>query len=199
MLTSLDITVNYLIGGSIVLIVSVVLHFFHGVFGVCADIIVFMSTVLHRLVSIAVRNFASSTQHILHKNQQFCSNNIGIARTFRRKMSGKVLEKPKIVFVLGAPGSGKGTQCANIVHEYNYVHLSAGDLLRAERNRPGSELAQTIEEYIQAGRIIPVAITCSLIERAMNEQMQVGCLKHIFLFGFFLWSLAKICVFRMKM
>lgn len=72
--------------------------------------------------------------------------------------------------------SGKGTQCANIVDEYNYVHLSAGDLLRAERNRPGSELAQTIEEYIQAGRIIPVAVTCSLLERAMNDQMKVSCM-----------------------
>lgn len=89
-------------------------------------------------------------------------------------MSAGTTEKPKIIFVLGAPGSGKGTQCANIVESFNYVHLSAGDLLRAERNRPGSELAQTIEEYIQAGRIIPVAVTCSLLERAMNEQMAVS-------------------------
>ena len=35
-------------------------------------------------------------------------------------------EKPNVVFVLGAPGSGKGTQCQNIVDEYGYVHLSAG-------------------------------------------------------------------------
>ena len=34
--------------------------------------------------------------------------------------------KPNVVFVLGAPGSGKGTQCQNIVDEYGYVHLSAG-------------------------------------------------------------------------
>lgn len=89
-------------------------------------------------------------------------------------MSSETLEKPKVIFVLGAPGSGKGTQCANIVKEYNYVHLSAGDLLRAERNRPGSEVAQQIEEYIKLGQIIPVAITCSLLEKAMNEQMQVS-------------------------
>lgn len=89
-------------------------------------------------------------------------------------MTSESMEKPNIVFVLGAPGSGKGTQCANIVTEFNYVHLSAGDLLRAERNRPGSELAQTIEEHIRGGKIIPVAVTCSLIERAMNEQIQVS-------------------------
>lgn len=75
-----------------------------------------------------------------------------------------------LCFVLG---SGKGTQCAKIVDQFHYVHLSAGDLLRAERNRPESELAQMIEEYIKLGKIIPVAITCSLIERAMNEHMQV--------------------------
>lgn len=84
-------------------------------------------------------------------------------------------EKPKVVFVLGAPGSGKGTQCARIVEQFGYVHLSAGDLLRAERNRPGSELAEMIEESIKAARIIPVAVTCSLLDIAMTEQMKVTC------------------------
>eukprot|EP00960_Hanusia_phi_P043161 755889-Hanusia_phi.AAC.12 len=34
--------------------------------------------------------------------------------------------KPTVVFVLGGPGAGKGTQCANIVKEFGWVHLSAG-------------------------------------------------------------------------
>lgn len=38
----------------------------------------------------------------------------------------------------GGPGSGKGTQCAKIVEEYGFTHLSAGDLLRAEI-KSGSE------------------------------------------------------------
>jgi hypothetical protein len=38
---------------------------------------------------------------------------------------------PTVVFVLGGPGAGKGTQCANLVRDYDFVHLSAGDLLRA--------------------------------------------------------------------
>lgn len=38
--------------------------------------------------------------------------------------------KPKIVFILGGPGAGKGTQC-DIMHEkYGYSHFSTGDLLR---------------------------------------------------------------------
>lgn len=40
----------------------------------------------------------------------------------------------RVVFVLGGPGAGKGTQCAKIQSEYGFVHLSAGDLLRAERD-----------------------------------------------------------------
>ena len=37
-------------------------------------------------------------------------------------------------FVLGGPGSGKGTMCTNLVNDYGFVHLSAGDLLRDERD-----------------------------------------------------------------
>ena len=46
-------------------------------------------------------------------------------------------------FVLGRPGAGKGTQCARLVKEYGFVHLSAGDLLRKER-QSGSENAEMI-------------------------------------------------------
>ena len=43
-----------------------------------------------------------------------------------------------MLFLTGGPGSGKGTQCANIVEHYGFSHLSAGDLLRAEI-KSGSE------------------------------------------------------------
>lgn len=38
-----------------------------------------------------------------------------------------------VVFILGGPGSGKGTQSERIQKEFKFTHLSAGDLLRAER------------------------------------------------------------------
>ncbi|XP_065345726.1 UMP-CMP kinase [Cloeon dipterum] len=75
--------------------------------------------------------------------------------------------KPGVVFVLGAPGSGKGTQCEKIVDKFGFVHLSAGDLLREERNTPGSQYGALIEGHITAGTIVPVEITCSLLEKAM--------------------------------
>lgn len=76
---------------------------------------------------------------------------------------------PKVVFVLGGPGAGKGTQCQRIVQNYGYVHLSAGDLLREERSNPNSEYGELIENYIKDGKIVPVEITCSLIEKAMQK------------------------------
>ncbi|CAF0726007.1 unnamed protein product [Brachionus calyciflorus] len=76
---------------------------------------------------------------------------------------------PNVIFVLGGPGAGKGTQCLKIVQNFGYVHLSAGDLLRAERQRPGSKVGEQIEDHIRKGTIVPVEITCSLLENAMIE------------------------------
>ena len=45
------------------------------------------------------------------------------------------LPPPLVLFVLGGPGAGKGTQCAELVARYGFVHLSAGDVLRAEVRR----------------------------------------------------------------
>jgi UMP-CMP kinase len=77
--------------------------------------------------------------------------------------------KPLVTFVLGGPGSGKGTQCKLICDEFGFKHLSAGDLLRAERNSPGSQYGEMIERHIQEGKIVPVEVTCSLLEKAMRE------------------------------
>lgn len=76
---------------------------------------------------------------------------------------------PNVVFVLGAPGAGKGTQCQKIVENFGYVHLSAGDLLREERKKPGSKYGELIETYIKEGKIVPVEITCSLLEQAIEK------------------------------
>ena len=77
--------------------------------------------------------------------------------------------KPLVSFVLGGPGSGKGTQCKMICDEFGFKHLSAGDLLRAERNTPGSKFGEMIERNIREGTIVPVEVTCGLLEKAMIE------------------------------
>ncbi|KAL5614623.1 hypothetical protein BROUX41_004722 [Berkeleyomyces rouxiae] len=76
-----------------------------------------------------------------------------------------------VFFVLGGPGAGKGTQCARLVSEYGFTHLSAGDLLRAEQDRPGSQFGDLIRDYIKNGQIVPMEVTIKLLENAMTETM----------------------------
>ncbi|KAL1947491.1 hypothetical protein VTO73DRAFT_13215 [Trametes versicolor] len=80
-------------------------------------------------------------------------------------------ERVKVFFVLGGPGAGKGTQCANLVKDFGFCHLSAGDLLRAEQNREGSEFGDLIRKYIREGQIVPMEITIKLLENAMRSEL----------------------------
>lgn len=77
-------------------------------------------------------------------------------------------QKFEVLFILGGPGAGKGTLCRYITEKYGYVHLSAGDLLREERMKPNSKYGELIEKFIKDGKIVPVAITCSLLDNSMQ-------------------------------
>ena len=76
--------------------------------------------------------------------------------------------KNKVLFVLGGPGSGKGTQCDNLVGRFKFHHLSAGDLLRKEV-KSGSELGKQINTYIVNGDMVPGDVTVTLIKNAMTK------------------------------
>eukprot|EP00753_Platysulcus_tardus_P007450 PLAT152.7.p2 GENE.PLAT152.7~~PLAT152.7.p2 ORF type:complete len:917 (+),score=587.02 PLAT152.7:245-2752(+) len=73
---------------------------------------------------------------------------------------------PEVVFVLGGPGAGKGTQCARIRDEFGFRHLSAGDLLRAEVAR-GSPDGEMIYSMIKEGKIVPMRVPLRLLKRSM--------------------------------
>ncbi|CAL5398204.1 unnamed protein product [Camellia sinensis] len=87
----------------------------------------------------------------------------------KKEANGSSLSEKKatVVFVLGGPGSGKGTQCTNIVEHFGYTHLSAGDLLRAEKES-GSENGTMIQNMIKEGKIVPSVVTIKLLQRAMQ-------------------------------
>jgi len=92
-----------------------------------------------------------------------------VVESTNKEVNGSVAVKnPTVVFVLGGPGSGKGTQCANIVEHFGYTHLSAGDLLRAEI-KSGSENGTMIQNMIKEGKIVPSEVTIKLLQRAMQE------------------------------
>lgn len=81
----------------------------------------------------------------------------------------------RIFFVLGGPGSGKGTQCANLVSKMAFDHFSAGDLLRAEV-KSGSEQGIMIDEMIKEGKIVPGEITIGLLKVAIEASTAPGVL-----------------------
>ncbi|KAF1929703.1 adenylate kinase isoenzyme 1 [Didymella exigua CBS 183.55] len=81
-------------------------------------------------------------------------------------------DKVTVIFVLGGPGAGKGTQCTRLVSDYGFKHLSAGDLLREEQDRPGSEFGEMIKTYIKEGTIVPMEVTIQLLENAMKTAME---------------------------
>ncbi|XP_063591906.1 adenylate kinase isoenzyme 1-like [Penaeus indicus] len=63
--------------------------------------------------------------------------------------------KLPVIFVLGGPGCGKGTQCEKIVKQYGYTHLSSGDLLRDEV-KSGSERGKALNEIMEKGDLVPL-------------------------------------------
>ncbi|KAJ2899753.1 uncharacterized protein MKZ38_002827 [Zalerion maritima] len=77
-----------------------------------------------------------------------------------------------VIFVLGGPGAGKGTQSHRLVETYGFTHLSAGDLLRAEQKRPGSEFGELISQCIREGAIVPMEVTVKLLENAMRDSLR---------------------------
>ncbi|XP_070038779.1 UMP-CMP kinase 3 isoform X2 [Nicotiana tabacum] len=73
----------------------------------------------------------------------------------------------KIVFVIGGPGSGKGTQCKRIAQQFGYTHLSVGELLRQEINS-GSETGSMIQKIMKEGKLVPSDVTVRLLQQAMR-------------------------------
>lgn len=76
--------------------------------------------------------------------------------------------KVPIIWVLGGPGSGKGTQCAKIVEKFGFSHFSTGDLLRDEV-ASGSEKGKQLQEIMKKGELVSNAEVLSLLENAMKK------------------------------
>jgi len=82
---------------------------------------------------------------------------------------GESKDKPRLIFVVGGPGSGKGTQCAKIVEKEKFEHLSTGDLLRAEVKK-GSEKGKELQKTMSEGGLVTTRDLLVLLEAAMKEK-----------------------------
>lgn len=115
--------------------------------------------------------------HLLHTDQPTIEYFPNPATNGPKSKGGGAIEKPirRIFFVLGGPGSGKGTQCAQLVERFGFAHFSAGDLLRAEV-ASGSNDGKMIGDLIKEGAIVPGHITISLLKKAIEGSKAPGIL-----------------------
>jgi len=88
-----------------------------------------------------------------------------------------------VVFVIGGPGSGKGTMCELAHEQLGWVHLSTGDLLRSELEAGGSNAAG-IEKFISAGELVPNEIIVKLLKDAMENLTRSTGKRNFLLDGF---------------
>eukprot|EP00183_Erythrolobus_madagascarensis_P005414 CAMPEP_0185856750 /NCGR_PEP_ID=MMETSP1354-20130828/29158_1 /TAXON_ID=708628 /ORGANISM="Erythrolobus madagascarensis, Strain CCMP3276" /LENGTH=675 /DNA_ID=CAMNT_0028559011 /DNA_START=354 /DNA_END=2381 /DNA_ORIENTATION=- len=75
--------------------------------------------------------------------------------------------------ILGAPGSGKGTQCELIAGKYGLVHISTGDMLRAAV-AAGTELGNRAKEFMDKGELVPDEVVIGMVEERLAEEDVIG-------------------------
>lgn len=73
------------------------------------------------------------------------------------------------ILIMGAPGSGKGTQAASLIEKLNIPAISTGAMLRAAI-ADGTELGRTAQEYINDGKLVPDDIIIGVVLKRINQK-----------------------------
>lgn len=71
------------------------------------------------------------------------------------------------VVLLGPPGAGKGTLAAGIKEKFGVLHLSTGDILRAEM-KSGSDLGNEMKSYVDNGALVPDEVVTRIIANKLK-------------------------------
>jgi adenylate kinase len=72
------------------------------------------------------------------------------------------------IILIGAQGSGKGTQAERLAQNLGIHHVSSGDLFR-KVSEEGTELGRTVRQYLDHGELVPDEVTVSMILHYMAE------------------------------
>ncbi|XP_044471048.1 adenylate kinase 5, chloroplastic isoform X1 [Mangifera indica] len=75
--------------------------------------------------------------------------------------------RPLKMMISGAPASGKGTQCELIVQKFGLVHISTGDLLRAEVSA-GTDTGKKAKQFMNAGQLVPDDIVTAMVTARLS-------------------------------
>ena len=84
------------------------------------------------------------------------------------------------LIIMGAPGSGKGTQATLICKAHNIPHISTGDILR-KNIADGTELGKQAKAFMDAGKLVPDELVIALLK---NRLEQADCKNGFLLDGF---------------
>lgn len=76
-------------------------------------------------------------------------------------------DSSKGIILIGAPGSGKGTQAKKMKEQLGYAHISTGDLLRAAV-KAGSELGKKAKGFMDQGALVPDDLVIDLLKEALQ-------------------------------
>ncbi len=78
------------------------------------------------------------------------------------------------IVLLGAPGAGKGTQASMIEEKFNLVHISTGDIFRANI-KGGTPIGKLAKSYIDEGKLVPDEVTCEIVkDRLAADDLKKG-------------------------
>ena len=77
------------------------------------------------------------------------------------------------IVLFGPPGAGKGTQSQKLIAHYNLVHLSTGDLLRAQIAE-GTALGLKAKKLMDDGLLVPDEVVIGMIGNALQTNKQAG-------------------------
>lgn len=72
------------------------------------------------------------------------------------------------LIILGAPGSGKGSQCKWITKDYNVPHISTGDMLR-KNIAEATELGKKAKSFIDQGLLVPDELVVDMLKARISE------------------------------